>query len=113
MNQDTRGSLVKVLNEIAVICTDRGQHKRIRLTTARKDLWTDGSTSWSMTHALRHFAAPDEDAEPLDVISRHSYTFICPLCRRNPAIEKDKWWSAIERLDDIHVREIDLSLVGF
>ena len=42
-----------------VVCTDRGQHKRTVLTTARREL--DGGHG--MNHALEWFAPPDASAE--------------------------------------------------
>ena len=102
-----------VLWEMPIVCTDKGGHKRIRLTTAQAIKREDGTTSRHMSHALRHFAPPNADAESGGAVSRTSYTFICPICRRNPIVERARWWEAVESAQRVGITEIDLSQVGF
>ncbi|XMA37600.1 hypothetical protein O1157_15955 [Streptomyces albogriseolus] len=91
---------------VAVVCTDRHQHRRIRLTTARLHHSDRG-----MGFALQHFAPPMVDAEPRSMIGRESYTFICPKCRRTPQIRTDKWWSLLEAVAEAGQDELDISLL--
>ncbi|NHC44627.1 hypothetical protein [Motilibacter aurantiacus] len=97
---------------VFVVCTDRGQHKRMLLTTARREL--DGSHG--MNNALRWFAPPDSAGELEGAgrtWSRSSYEFICPRCRRSPRIEGSKWWNLVDELDRVGQYELDLSLLPF
>ena len=103
----------ETLWKVSVTCTDQGQHKKLYLSTAEQLLWSDGSTSHYMSHYLRHFSAPDETAEPGGVVSRTSYTFICPTCRRNPSIERGKWWKSVDAVHAAGLGEVDLSMLGF
>jgi hypothetical protein len=92
------------------VCTDKGQHARTMLTTARREL--DGSHG--MNHALEHFAPPEGDrAKPLTATGRDSYVFICPRCSRTPHIRRDHWWRAIDDLGRLGVDELDISLLPF
>lgn len=102
-----------VLWEIALTCTDRNQHKRIRLTTVRWTELPDGSVNRAMTHALDHFSPPLSTSEPGDVSSRESYLFTCPKCRRNPKRNGNDWWAAMESARSVGLTEIDLSLLSF
>ncbi len=113
MSADEKQTLPQTLWSMAIVCTDQGRHKRCRLSGAEKILHEDGRTSHYMSHHLRHFAAPDADAESGGAISKTSYTFICPRCRRNPIIERAKWWEAVETAQRVGVKEIDLSMLGF
>lgn len=91
---------------MAIVCTDRAQHRRIRLTTARLHLSDRG-----MNHALEHFAPPMADAGPRSSVGRESYTFICPRCGRNPQIKFDKWWRLLEAVAESGRDEFDISLL--
>ena len=66
-----------------------------------------------MRDPLRHFAPPDPGAEPGTAISRESYTFSCPVCRRNPSVKAERWWEAMEECRRVGIKEVDLSLVRF
>jgi hypothetical protein len=91
-----------------VICTDRGQHKRVLLTTARREL----GGGHGMNHALRWFAPPMyEQASPHSQTGRESYAFKCPLCRRNPQLQKDRWWSLVDEMWRAGYDELDVSLL--
>lgn len=98
---------------IGIVCTDRGQHKRTRLTTAGERYYKDGRPEMFMSHALRNFAPPMADAEDGTRISRHSYVFRCPLCGRMPTIHRDRWWAGVRRAHEAGLAEIDLSVIGF
>ncbi|MFI2643258.1 hypothetical protein [Streptomyces sp. NPDC018610] len=91
---------------MAITCTDRSQHRRIRLTTARLHLSDRG-----MNYALEHFAPPMADAEPETLVGRESYTFVCPRCGRTPQIKFDKWWKLLEELAEAGRDEFDISLL--
>ncbi|MEU4086490.1 hypothetical protein [Streptomyces aureus] len=91
---------------VAIVCTDRGQHRRIRLTTARLHHSDRG-----MSFALEHFAPPMADAEPRSMIGRESYTFLCPKCGRTSQIKADRCWQALEALAEAGRDELDISLL--
>ncbi|MDT9681924.1 hypothetical protein RND61_07525 [Streptomyces sp. TRM76323] len=91
---------------VAITCTDRGQHRRIRLTTARLHASDRG-----MGYALEHFAPPMRDAKPGSFIGRDSYVFICPRCGRTPQIKANKWWSLLEAVSAAGQGEFDISLL--
>lgn len=90
-----------------VYCSDRGQHVPVLLTTARREL--DGTHG--MNNALRSFAPPMFDAEPDRPMSRESYSFRCPRCRRTPRINAAKWWSIVEDCGRAGLTELDISLL--
>ena len=93
---------------VLVICTDRGQHKPILLTTARREL--DGSRG--MNHALRYFAPPmGNKARPESLTGRESYTFLCPLCPRTPQVRADRWWRYLDDVVRAGLDRFDISLL--
>lgn len=94
---------------VYVVCTDRGQHTRTMLSTARREL--DGIHG--MNHALECFAPPDPDAKPHTATGHDAYTFWCPRCGRTPHIRSDRWWQAIDDLGRLGVDELDISLLPF
>ena len=96
--------------DIAIVCTDRGQHPKVRLTTVTL---SEEPPQRHMSYALRHFAPPDPKAEPNSAISRDSYTFDCPRCARHPTIKRETWWQAMEDTRAARLDEIDLSQLGF
>lgn len=93
---------------VTIICSDRGQHQRVRLTNARREL--DGSRG--MSHALRYFAPPMDDAEPRSLISTSSYVFRCPRCCRTPQVTADRWWKLVDAAASAGLDEIDISVLG-
>lgn len=94
---------------VFIICTDRGQHERVLLTTARREL--DGSRG--MNYALRWFAPPMTDAQAGSSIGRNSYTFACPRCTRTPQIKADRWWELVDNVVRLDLDELDISLLTF
>lgn len=93
---------------VSVVCTDRGQHKRVLLTTARREL--DGIRG--MSHALQYFAPPMGDqATPGSFTGRSSYTFRCPHCTRTPQIQGERWWWLLDEIIRADGDEIDISLL--
>lgn len=90
-----------------IVCTDRGRHDRVLLTTARREL--DGTRG--MNFALRYFAPPWEDAESESGMAREAYTFRCPRCTRKPQIKADRWWAAVEALVRADLDDLDVSLL--
>jgi hypothetical protein len=94
---------------VQVVCTDKGQHARTLLTTARREL----GGGHGMNFALRHFAPPDPDAKPHTAQGHDAYVFTCPRCSRAPHIGKDRWWQAIDDLGRLSVDELDISLLPF
>jgi len=100
---------------IPVICTDRGQHTRLRLADVRRVTQSDGSIRRSMTYPATSFSfvPPEPDAEPSSV-SRTSYRFYCPGCGRHPSILQNRWWDAMwHAVTETDVVEIDISLLPF
>jgi hypothetical protein len=94
---------------VFVVCTDRGQHRRLLLTTARREL--DGTHG--MNAALQCFAPPDPNAKPQTATGRDAYVFWCPGCNRTPHIGRERWWNAIDDLGRVGADELDISLVPF
>ena len=90
-----------------VVCTDRGQHKPVLLTTARRHL--DGTRG--MSYALKYFAPPMSNALPNSLIGRESYVFRCPRCPRTPSIRADRWWDLIDALVRADGDRMDISLL--
>jgi hypothetical protein len=91
---------------VAIICTDRGQHRRTRLTTARLRL-SERGMNWPM----ERFSPPMPDAKPHSFVGRESYTFVCPRCTRTPQIKADKWWMLLEAVAKERRNEFDISLL--
>lgn len=94
-------------DEIAVVCTDRGQHKRERLSTLT--MTVDGQLV-GITHR------GDKVHSPLNwggaegtAISMRSYTFRCPKCPRRPKIEHGRWWELVRAARRAALPEIDVS----
>lgn len=94
---------------VFVVCTDRGQHKRMLLTTARREL----GGGHGMNNALRWFAPPDPDARAGTAMGHDSYVFRCPRCTRTPHIKRERWWQTIDELGRLGIRELDISLLPF
>lgn len=96
---------------VMVYCSDRGQHEPVLLTTARREL----GGGHGMNHALEWFAAPATSQEEADEfnLSRSSYDFRCPRCRRNPRIDRHRWWSLIDAAAVNGLGSIDLSLLPY
>ncbi|MGY0231157.1 hypothetical protein [Longispora urticae] len=92
---------------MAIVCTDRSQHKKIRLTTARRMLTGERG----MSRALERFAPPMRDAQPHSMVGRDSYTFVCPLCTRTPQITRERWWEIVEEFARAGLGELDISLL--
>lgn len=83
---------------VSIVCTDRGQHRRTRLTTARMRRSERG-----MNWPLERFAPPVPDAKP--------QSFVCPRCTRTPQVKTDKWWMLLEAVVMDHQKEFDISLL--
>lgn len=64
-----------------------------------------------MGFALQHFAPPMHDAEPRSMVSRGSYTFLCPKCGRTPQVKADRWWSLLDAMAEAGHDELDISLL--
>lgn len=108
---------------VAIICTDRGQHKRTRLTT-----WVfwesdpqDASPRlrpWADRDDWTRVARPEEE----DVMSRlprggwhgawssrDSFTFRCPRCSRTPRRDRVAWLKLMEDSRRVGAPEFDVS----
>lgn len=92
---------------IPIVCTDRGQHKRLQLSMARREL--DGT--YGMSHALQYFAPPMRDAKEGESVSQESYIFRCAVCPRTPRINSVRWWSLVDQSITLGLDEIDISLL--
>lgn len=94
---------------LPVICTDRGQHKRVRLTTVIREL--DGGLH--MSRAFEAFAPPmGKEAEPETLVSRNAYTFVCPRCNRSPQVGRDRWWYLVREYARVAAPWVDISKLG-
>ncbi|MGV9426602.1 hypothetical protein ACWDO7_20235 [Streptomyces sp. NPDC003656] len=92
---------------VAIVCTDKGQHARVRLTMARRE--ADGSHG--MTYAFMYFASPMRDAKAGSMIGRNSYIFRCPACPRTPQVEATRWWQIVDEMRAAGFTELDVSLL--
>lgn len=93
---------------LPVVCTDRGQHQHVRLTTVIREM--DGTLH--MPRALEAFAPPLGDwAEPGKLGSRNSYTFQCRRCSRTPVVEPARWWNIVLRHALHGFEQIDVSFL--
>lgn len=100
--------MTAAMHYVVIVCTGgkKSTHGKLRLTTARTDLEPDGQRG--MSHLDRCFGPPDPDAEP-GGISRESYEFWCTTCGRNPKINRDKWWNAVDDFARLGFPELDIS----
>lgn len=71
-----------------VVCTDRGQHPRARVTVS--DALADGSAGWGQTPGWDVIS----DARPDALTLR----FFCRRCRRDVRLHEDKALAALEAL---------------
>ena len=91
---------------VPVVCTDKGQHLRVRLATV--NWWEDGS--WHMT-LEPSWQPPNADAEAAasgsgTTVSRTSYGFYCLRCGRNPQITRARWLAGCDRYRDAFLTEM-------
>lgn len=105
-SQETAGMAKEY--RVGIVCTDRGQHARFRLTMARRE--ADGSHG--MTHAFRYFASPMRNAEPGSMMGRSSYVFRCPACPRTPQVKAARWWQLVDEMRAAGFTELDISLLS-
>ncbi len=98
--------------QIAIVCTDRGQHKSTRITTYWWEPGPDGEELTGMSRALESFSPPDP-TEAAGSLSRTSYTFHCARCGREPVITPDRWRAGVDAARRAGIAEIDLSRIGF
>ena len=86
---------------VAIVCTDRGQHKVTRL--AHYDHLVDGTGSIS--------GKPDS----FDVNGGwHSYTFHCPRCTRRPACNRHTFIDTyVRRASEAGAAHLDVSYLPF
>lgn len=111
MTGEPSGPLVGIM---AIVCTDRGQHKRTRLADVR--WYSDGY--WHMTCPVSKTLSfyPPKNKEGED----SNYVFVCPRCTRTPYFSRVKWISALENRfhprhwsDGASRAEFDVSEVPF
>lgn len=87
----------QLLGVMAIICTDRGQHKRTRLADVR--WYADGYWHMTWPAAKRTSFRPPTNKEGED----SNYVFDCPRCTRTPYFSRAKW---VERVEGkFHPRE--------
>ena len=99
---------MSIVKQIAVECTDRGQHKRTRLATV--DLLEDGRRHMKMTTPrgpIRSWGPPGSVNDAGH--SRDLYEFICPRCRRSPQLQPDRWWAIVDVTFAAGAPRLDLS----
>lgn len=91
-----------------VVCSNRGQHHRARLTTVIREM----SGELHMPRAFEAFAPPLGDlAEEGELGSRDSYTFWCRRCSRTPVVEPIRWWNLVLRHAYEGIERIDVSFL--
>lgn len=99
----------EAVHDLAVTCTDRGQHKRIRLSTT---VWwrslEDGteSTHSSVRPSRVYLPALKDDTLSTGVTP---YQWNCPMCRRNPQIKADRWRAVLDAARRTGLEEYDVS----
>ncbi|WP_148574952.1 hypothetical protein [Nocardioides caldifontis] len=96
-----------VAQQLAVICTDRGQHKRTRLTTVTwwRPLKGNEPDQRDMSAVGRHWDAPSANPHG----STLPYEFWCGVCRRNTQVTADRWWRLAEGARTRDMRDLDVS----
>ena len=100
---------------VAVVCTDRGQHKRRRLATVVRRM--DGGRSmpglgqFKYTPPAKHYPEVYKDSSDSHD-PRGAFVFWCPSCPRTPQIGDGRWWAAVDEAARVGLREIDVSLIG-
>ncbi len=103
-------------NRLFVVCTDRGQHQEVRLTTVVD--YDEGISMPGQGGPTRTgYAYPRPDAEPARPgevgMSRNSYVFWCRVCGRHPQLLPDKWLEVVAQFRRAGLRRIDVSLLPF
>ncbi len=100
---------------LAVVCTDRGQHKRTRLCDVR--FQPDG------TWAVAETGTPSEDDSvaswqilwPEGSEEQWLYDFFCRRCGRNPRLNRQSWLKVMDVVhpmtwpDGVSMRDLDVS----
>lgn len=106
---------------LAVVCTDKGQHKRARLCDVR---WhPDYPNQWYVAEAGTH--SPDCEDRSWEMWSIEGlpdswmYDFHCQRCGRNIRVGRENWLRLMEAMhprnwpDGVAQRDLDLSLLPF
>lgn len=90
-----------VAHEVAIVCTDRGQHSRMRLTTARWWQPNDGAEpdQVSMLEMGRKF---------YQASGNDRYEFWCAKCKRRPWVSATRWGQILDRL--FHDRAVEFNV---
>jgi hypothetical protein len=94
-----------VAGGFTVICTDRGQHAWVRITTVTLDEREDGQ-SWHMTFGP---GKGDTETDWWTYFENGTYEFRCPRCTRTPQIRRDLWWAIVEQTFTARLPTLDLS----
>lgn len=98
-----------VVYRVQIVCTDRGQHDPVRITTCA---WFEDGTQ-SMSHSYRWYSPPTKAADTESGMSHSSYTFSCPSCERTPAIAPERFRAALDAIRRVGLKELDLSRLPF
>lgn len=110
------GRVVEVSWKVAVVCTDRGAHRRVRITDVSRRVREDGTAvhqMWQPGSGSAWWNPPDPGAAQKGGESRTSYEFRCPRCGRHVQVRADRWWSAVKTLvTTTDLNEIDVSLLS-
>jgi hypothetical protein len=92
------------LRRVRLLCTDRGQHQRIKIATVYGP--TDGPVG--TTHNGQWYNPPVPLAGPGE-LSRESYQFNCPHCTRQASVAAARWHAILDEIWRVGLYEYDLS----
>lgn len=121
------------MRSLAIVCTDRGQHKKVRMTTVVWRSYEAGAPDkpvmlgllmgtasgsirrgnfvppWVDGNPLRPAGSPADGSPPPPGWSRSSYDFWCPKCGRTTRIRAERWWQIVDGARRVGMTEFDLS----
>jgi len=97
-----------ISHRLAVVCTNRGQHKRIRLTTVT--WWAPVETptepdQLSISDSGRHWGGPIANPQG----SALPYEFWCGVCHRHTQIKAERWLRLVEGTRDAAMGDLDVA----
>lgn len=112
----------KLVDQIRLTCTDKGQHDEVAVVTFTRNEYG----RWAPVDLERHRkrvtppnrAAYNAEREETTVRerrdrSRDSWTFGCPRCSRTPRMQHDRLVTALDALSTNGRGSVDLSVLSF
>lgn len=90
-----------------VVCTGKGQHRRVKLGEFRDGEMRSGE-GWPYYYPFGHWASM-HSKEPVT----GTRTFTCRRCGRSPQLSAAKLVAALDGLQAVEAWELDVSLLPF